>query len=56
MLISSLASYTEIGKAQEISNEIRRLNKQLLESQNLAAVYNNREQLLNIPITNVRYF
>lgn len=48
-----MASYTDIGKAHEIANEVRRLHKQLLEAQQSALLFNSRERLFDMPITNV---
>ncbi|VUZ49154.1 unnamed protein product, partial [Hymenolepis diminuta] len=44
--------YTDIGKAHEIANEVRRLHKQLLEAQQSALLFNSRERLFDMPITN----
>ncbi|TGZ66131.1 hypothetical protein CRM22_005485 [Opisthorchis felineus] len=52
MMVSSMASYTEISKAQEVANEVRRIYKQLLDAQTLAGTYNNRERLFGLPNTN----
>ncbi|KAM3174254.1 hypothetical protein ACTXT7_010920 [Hymenolepis weldensis] len=52
MMVSSMASYTDIGKAHEIANEVRRLHKQLLEAQQSALLFNSRERLFDMPITN----
>lgn len=48
-----MAAYTDISKAHEIANEVRRVNKQLKEAQGLASTYNNRERLFGMPVTNV---
>ncbi|VDM31966.1 unnamed protein product [Hydatigera taeniaeformis] len=52
MMVSSMASYTDVSKAHEIANEVRRLQKQLLEAQQSALLYNSRERLFDMPITN----
>lgn len=55
MVVAGLAAYTDINRAHEVANEVRRVAKQLKECQGLAQVYNNRERLFGVPITNVRY-
>ncbi|XP_064629143.1 dynein axonemal heavy chain 1-like isoform X2 [Lineus longissimus] len=52
MVVAGMAAYTDINKAHEIANEIRRVNKQLKDAQSLATTYNNRERLFGMPITN----
>lgn len=53
MVVAGMAAYTDISKAHEIANEVRRVNKQLKEAQGLASTYNNRERLFGMPVTNV---
>ncbi|XP_030840434.1 dynein heavy chain 1, axonemal isoform X1 [Strongylocentrotus purpuratus] len=52
MVVAGFAAHTDIGKAHEVANEVRRVNKQLKECQQLAAMYNNRERLFEMPVTN----
>ncbi|CAH8652543.1 unnamed protein product [Schistosoma rodhaini] len=52
MMVSSMASYSEIGKAQEVANEVRRVYKQLLDAQNMGGLLNSRERLFGLPNTN----
>ncbi|XP_071830856.1 dynein axonemal heavy chain 1-like isoform X2 [Apostichopus japonicus] len=52
MVVAGFAAHTDINKAHEVANEVRRVNKQLKECQQLAAMYNNRERLFEMPITN----
>ena len=52
-MVAAMASYTDINKAHEVANEVRRINKQLKEAQTSAAMYNNRERLFSMPVTNV---
>ena len=54
MVVAGMAAYTDVSKAHEIANEVRRVNKQLKEAQVLSATYNNRERLFGQPVTNVR--
>lgn len=55
MMVSSMASYSEIGKAQEVANEVRRIYKQLMDAQNMGGLLNSRERLFGLPNTNVNY-
>ncbi|KAL3881803.1 hypothetical protein ACJMK2_028195, partial [Sinanodonta woodiana] len=52
MVVAGMAAHTDITKAHEIANEVRRVNKQLKEAQQLASTYNNRERLFGMPVTN----
>ena len=54
MLVAGMAAHTDITKAHEVANEVRRVHKQLKEAQASAATYNNRERLFGLPVTNVR--
>ncbi|KAL3318377.1 Dynein heavy chain 1, axonemal [Cichlidogyrus casuarinus] len=49
--IASMASYMDVSKAQEIANEVRKTNRLVLEYQQNALIYNNRERLFNMNIT-----
>lgn len=53
MMVAGLAAYVDISHAHEVANEVRRVAKQLKECQSMAQVYNNRERLLGLPLTNV---
>ena len=53
MVVAGMAAHSEIGKAHEIANEVRRVTKQLKEAQGLSSTYNNRERLFGMPVTNV---
>ena len=55
MVVAGMAAHTDINKAHEIANEVRRVHKQLKEAQTLAVTYNNRERLFGMPVTNVSY-
>ncbi|XP_041945152.1 dynein heavy chain 1, axonemal isoform X2 [Alosa sapidissima] len=52
MLVAGFSGYTDVTRAHEVANEVRRVSKQLKESQAMASLYNNRERLFNIPVTN----
>ena len=53
MLVAGMAAHTDISKAHEVANEIRRIHKQLKEAQTDSSKYNNRERLFGMPVTNV---
>lgn len=53
MAVAGFAAHTDISKAHEVANEVRRLTKQLKECQALANTYNNRERLFGLPVTSV---
>ena len=55
MAVAGFAAHTDLSKAHEVANEVRRLTKQLKECQNLAATYNNRERLFGMPVTSVSW-
>ena len=55
MVVAGMAAHTDINRAHEVANEVRRLSKQMKEAQTLASTYNNRERLFGMPITNVRW-
>ena len=48
-----MAAHNDISKAHEVANEVRRIQKQLIEAQTWATTYNNRERLFGMPVTNV---
>ncbi|XP_014666196.1 PREDICTED: dynein heavy chain 1, axonemal-like [Priapulus caudatus] len=52
MVVAGLSGFTDMSKAHEVANEVRRIQKQLKECQELAAMYNTRERLFNAPVTN----
>lgn len=53
MAVAGMAAYSEISRAHETANEVRRINKQLKDAQQMAVTYNNRERLFGMPVTNV---
>ena len=53
MNVAGLSSHSNLEKAHEVSNECKRLNKALKEGQEFANIYNNRERLFGIAVTNV---
>lgn len=55
MVIAGFAAYTDTNHAHEVANEVRRVSKQLKECQGMVQVYNNRERLFGLPVTNVSF-
>ncbi|KAL5013927.1 hypothetical protein ScPMuIL_008197 [Solemya velum] len=51
MVVAGMAAHTDVSKAHEIANEVRRVHKQLKEAQSLSATYNTRERLFGMPVT-----
>lgn len=51
--VAGFSAHMDIGRAHEIANEARRIRKQLKESQQLALLYNNRERIFGMHVTNV---
>ena len=54
MVIAGFAAHTDINRAHEVANDVRRISKQIKECQGLATTYNNRERLFGLPVTSVR--
>ncbi|XP_067907506.1 dynein axonemal heavy chain 1 [Heterodontus francisci] len=52
MVVAGFSAHTDMTRAHEIANEVRRIHKQLVESQHLAQLYNSRERLFEMPVTN----
>ncbi|XP_040850525.1 dynein heavy chain 1, axonemal [Ochotona curzoniae] len=52
LVVAGFSTHVEIARAHEIANEVRRVKKQLKDCQQLAALYNNRERIFGLPITN----
>ncbi|XP_068109284.1 dynein axonemal heavy chain 1 [Hyperolius riggenbachi] len=52
MVVAGFSTHTDINRAHEIANEVRRVHKQLKDSQQMAQLYNNRERLFGLPVTN----
>lgn len=53
LVVAGFSTHVDITRAHEIANEVRRVKKQLKDCQQLAALYNNRERIFNLPVTNV---
>ncbi|XP_070947930.1 dynein axonemal heavy chain 1 isoform X2 [Macaca nemestrina] len=52
LVVAGFSIHVEISRAHEIANEVRRVKKQLKDCQQLAMLYNNRERIFGLPITN----
>lgn len=53
LVVAGFSTHVEISRAHEIANEVRRVKKQLKDCQQLAILYNNRERIFGLAITNV---
>ncbi|XP_008570797.1 PREDICTED: dynein heavy chain 1, axonemal [Galeopterus variegatus] len=52
LVVAGFSTHVDITRAHEIANEVRRVKKQLKDCQQLAMLYNNRERIFGLPITN----
>ncbi|XP_069062696.1 dynein axonemal heavy chain 1 [Pleurodeles waltl] len=52
IVVGGFSAHTDVTRAHEIANEVRRVYKQLKDSQQTAQLYNNRERLFGLPVTN----
>ncbi|KAH1168316.1 dynein axonemal heavy chain 1 [Mauremys mutica] len=52
LVVAGFSVHVDITRAHEIANEARRVKKQLKESQQMALLYNNRERIFGLPVTN----
>ena len=55
MIIAGFAGNTDLSRAQEIANEVRRVIKNLKECQQLSQLYNQRERLFGLSVTQVMH-
>lgn len=53
MIVAGFTSRSDVGKAAEISNEVRRVMKDLKDCHAQAVLYNQRERLFELPVTKV---
>ena len=53
MIVAGFSTRVDLSKAAEIANEVRRVVKDLKEFQQQAFLYNQRERLFNMPVTQV---
>lgn len=56
MIVAGFSGHTDLTKAAEISNDVRRVVKNLKECQDFAIKYNQRERLFNMPVTQVHVY
>ena len=56
MILAGFTARTDLNKADEIANEVRRVMKDLKECHDQAILYNQRERLFNLPVTQVSLF
>lgn len=54
MIVAGFSGRTDISKAAETANDVRRVMKELKECQQQASLCNQRERLFNLPVTQVR--
>lgn len=53
LTVGGFSIQVDISQAHSLANEARQVRKELKELQNLAAVYNNRERIFGMKVTNV---
>lgn len=53
MIVAGFAGRTDLSKAAEIANEVRRVMKDLKDCHGHAVLYNQRERLFERPVTQV---
>jgi dynein heavy chain len=51
LVVAGFSGRTDIGKAAETANEVRRVTKELKDCQQQASLYNQRERLFELPVT-----
>ena len=54
MIVAGFAGRLDMSKAAETANEVRRVMKDLKDCQSQGALYNQRERLFGMPVTQVR--
>ena len=55
MIVAGFAQHQDIKKTEHVAVEVRKIAKALKESQDMAAKYNNRERLCNLPVTDYEH-
>ena len=53
MIVAGFAGKTDLSKAAETANEVRRVMKDLKDSQNQGVLFNQRERLFGMQVTQV---
>ena len=51
LVVAGFSGRTDIGKAAETANEVRRVTKELKDCQQQATLYNQRERLFDMQVT-----
>lgn len=51
MIVSGFGSHTDIKKSATVASEVRKIQAELKEAQSNQTLYNNRERLVNEPVT-----
>ena len=51
LIVAGFSGRTDIGKAAETANEVRRVTKELKDCQQQATLYNQRERLFDMQVT-----
>lgn len=55
MIVAGFAGRLDMSKAAETANDVRRVMKDLKDCQQQGALYNQRERLFAMPVTQVRW-
>ena len=53
MIVAGFAGRTDLGKSAETANEVRRVMKDLKDCQNQGVLFNQRERLFGMQVTQV---
>ncbi|KAM6256563.1 LOW QUALITY PROTEIN: dynein axonemal heavy chain 1 [Porphyrio hochstetteri] len=52
LVVAGLSIQTDVNQAHELADKVREIRRQLKELQNLGILYNNRERIFGIKVTN----
>ena len=55
MIVAGFAGRTDLGKAAETANEVRRVMKDLKDCQSQGVLFNQRERLFAMQVTQVSH-
>ena len=55
MIVAGFAGKTDLGKAAETANEVRRVMKDLKDCQGQGVLFNQRERLFGMQVTQVSH-
>ena len=56
MIVAGFTAHTDLNKAAEIANEVRRVMTDLKDCHAQAILYNQRERLFNLPVMQVKVY